>query len=479
MSRRAIIVNHDTQEGLRQKAFIQKQRERNEAFEKVNGRKKKMHITTFGCQMNTHDSEKLKGVLEEMGYEETDQEHEADFIVYNTCAVRENAETRVFGRIGALKSMKKNNPELIIALCGCMMQQDHIIDTLKKSYRHVDLVFGTHNIYKLAELIDSRMESKRPIYDIWDSYQDIVEDLPTIREHRHKASVNIIFGCNNFCSYCIVPYVRGRERSRALDDILEEVRLLAEDGALEITFLGQNVNSYGKDLNPPVPFSKLLEEAEKIEGIKRIRFMTSHPKDLSQDLIDVIASSKKICHSLHLPFQSGSTEILSKMNRRYTKESYLDLIRRIKEKIPNVALTTDIIVAFPGESEEDFEETLDIVRQVGYDQAFTFIYSKRTGTPAALYEEQVPEEIAKNRFNRLLELVNESAYQKSIAHIGRRVEVLFEEESKHQKGILTGRLENGHIVHVPGEIDLIGTLATVQITDAKSFYLVGEIVHDV
>lgn len=479
MSRRAIIVNHDTQEGLRQKAFIQKQRERNEAFENINGRKRKMHITTFGCQMNSHDSEKLKGVLKEMGYEETDQEHEADFIVYNTCAVRENAELRVFGRIGALKSIKKNNPDTIIALCGCMMQQDHIIETLKKSYRHVDIVFGTHNIYKLAELIDSRIESNRAIYDIWDSYKDIVEDLPTVREHKHKASVNIIFGCNNFCSYCIVPYVRGRERSRSIEDILEEVQRLVEDGVLEITFLGQNVNSYGKDLTPAISFASLLQEAEKIEGLKRIRFMTSHPKDLSQELIDTIANSKKICHSLHLPFQSGSTEILAKMNRRYTKETYLDLIRRIKDKIPKIALTTDIIVAFPGETEEDFEETLDVVRQVGYDQAFTFIYSKRTGTPAALYEEQVPEEVAKARFNRLLELVNDSAYQKSIAHIGNTYEVLFEEESKHQKDVITGRLENGHLVHVPGDKALIGTLAMVKIRDAKSFYLVGEIVHDV
>ena len=478
MKREPIILNHDTDEGLRQKKIIERLRKVNDAYEEKNGKKKKMHIATFGCQMNFHDSEKLKGVLEQVGYEECDTESEADFVVYNTCAVRENAETRVFGRIGHLKSLKEKNPNMIIALCGCMMQQDTVIDKLKKSYPHVNIVFGTHNIYKMAELLETHMETGESVYDIWDSYKDIVEDLPTVRKYKYKSSVNIIFGCNNFCSYCIVPYVRGRERSREPEDIIEEVKALVQDGVIEITFLGQNVNSYGKNLKHPMTFAQLLEEVEKIDGLERIRFMTSHPKDLSDELIHVMARSKKVCKSLHLPFQSGSSRLLKKMNRGYTKESYLELVNKIKNEIPEIALTTDIIVGFPGETEEDFMDTMDVVKQVEYDSAFTFIYSKRTGTPAALYEDQIEESIVKERFNRLLEEVNTIANKKSLAHIGKVYKALFEEENTSRKGFMSGRLDNGHLVHVKGDSSLVGTIRQVKIIDAMTFYLVGEIIDE-
>ena len=478
MKREPIILNHDTDEGLRQKKIIERLRAINDTFEQKHGRKKRMHIATFGCQMNFHDSEKLKGVLEQIGYEECDSEAQADFVVYNTCAVRENAETRVFGRIGHLKSLKEKNPNMVIALCGCMMQQDTVIDKLKKSYPHVNIVFGTHNIYKLAELLETHMETGESVYDIWDSYQDIVEDLPTVRKYTYKSSVNIIFGCNNFCSYCIVPYVRGRERSREPEDIIEEVRALVADGVVEITFLGQNVNSYGKNLQHPMTFAQLLEEVEKIDGLERIRFMTSHPKDLSDELIHVMAKSTKVCKSLHLPFQSGSTRLLEKMNRGYTKDSYLSLVNKIKKAMPDIALTTDIIVGFPGETEEDFMDTMDVVKEVEYDSAFTFIYSKRTGTPAAQFEDQIEEPVVKERFNRLLDEVNSLANKKSREHIGKEYLALFEEENTSRKGYMSGRLDNGHLVHVEGDSSLVGSIRRVKIIDAMTFYLVGEIIHE-
>jgi len=476
MERKPIIGNHTTEEGIRQKAFIEKHRQLNAQFELEHGYKKKMHITTFGCQMNVHDSEKLKGVLQGMGYEECESEAEADFVVYNTCAVRENAELRVYGKIGYLKALKEKKPHLMIALCGCMMQQDTVISKLKKSYRHVDIVFGTHNIYKLAELIDTRLETQEQVFDIWDSYKDIVEDLPTIRNQAFKADVNIIFGCNNFCSYCIVPYVRGRERSREPQDIVQEVASLVEDGVIEITLLGQNVNSYGKDLPEPVTFTQLLREIIKLEGLKRLRFMTSHPKDLSDELIKIIASSEKLCNSIHLPFQSGSSKILTKMNRHYTKESYLALVNRIKKAIPDVAITTDIIVGFPGETEEDFQDTLDIVREVEFDLAYTFVYSKRTGTPAAILDDQIPEDVSKERFDRLLKLVKDVGYKKSVALIGKVLEALIEEK-KADSDRYTGRLGNGHLVHVKSDRDIVGELVNVKITGGKTFYVVGDLVE--
>ena len=370
------------------------------------GKKKTYHVVTFGCQMNARDSEKLAGILERIGYTETDTE-DADFVIYNTCTVRENANLRVYGRLGQMKRTKQRHPDMLIALCGCMMQEPSVIEKIKTSYRFVDLIFGTHNIFKFAELLCSLFENEEMVIDIWKDTDKIVEDLPNQRKYPFKSGINIMFGCNNFCSYCIVPYVRGRERSRQPEAILREIRRMAADGVTEIMLLGQNVNSYGKTLEHPISFARLLTMIEEIEGIRRIRFMTSHPKDLSDELIQVMAASSKICRHLHLPVQSGSSRILQKMNRRYTKEQYLELADKIRAAIPDISLTTDIIVGFPGETEEDFQETLDVVRKVRYDSAFTFIYSKRTGTPAATMENQVPEDVVKDRFNRLLALVQE------------------------------------------------------------------------
>ena len=332
------------------------------------GHKPTFWVVTFGCQMNARDSEKLVGILECIGYEEVDTE-EADFVIFNTCTVRDNANQRVYGRLGALQSKKKKNPQMKIALCGCMMQEPSVIEKIKKSYRHVDLIFGTHNIFKFAELLVTMFESDRMVIDIWKDTEQIVEDLPVERKFKFKSGINIMFGCNNFCSYCIVPYVRGRERSRQPKDIIREIEQLVKDGVVEIMLLGQNVNSYGKNLDNPMTFAQLLVEIEKIDGLERIRFMTSHPKDLSDDLIEVMKHSKKICRHLHLPLQAGSTRILDAMNRRYTKEQFLSLAKKIQTEIPDIALTTDIIVGFPGETKEDVEETIEVVKTVGFDSA--------------------------------------------------------------------------------------------------------------
>ena len=407
-------------------------------------------VTTFGCQMNARDSEKLVGVLELIGYKEEPDEEKADFVIYNTCTVRENANLRVYGRLGQLGAKKKKNPHMFIGLCGCMMQEPTVVEKIKKSYRFVDLIFGTHNIYKFAELIVTRFESERMVIDIWKDTDKIVEDLPSERKFSFKSGVNIMFGCNNFCSYCIVPYVRGRERSRNPKDIIREIEGLVADGVVEVMLLGQNVNSYGKTLENPVTFAQLLEMLEDIEGLKRIRFMTSHPKDLSDELIETMAKSKKICHHLHLPLQSGSSRVLKVMNRRYDKEKYLDLVERIRTAIPDISLTTDIIVGFPGETEEDFQETLDVVAKCEYDTAFTFLYSKRSDTPAAAMENQVPQDVAKERFNRLLALVQNEGRKRSSRFEGSVQEVLVEEESK-EKGIFTGRTQYNLLVHFAGD----------------------------
>ena len=391
-----------------------------------------------GCQMNARDSEKLTGILEAMGYEITDSE-EADFVIYNTCTVRENANNKVWGRLGYLNAYKKKHPHMKIALCGCMMQETEVIEKIKKSYRFVDIVFGTHNIYK----------------------------LPVERKNAFKSGVNIMFGCNNFCSYCIVPYVRGRERSRKPQDILREIERLAADGVVEVMLLGQNVNSYGKTLDEPMTFAQLLQEVEKIEGIKRIRFMTSHPKDLSDELIEVMGKSHKICNHLHLPLQSGSSRILKEMNRHYDKEQYLALVAKIRAAVPNIALTTDIIVGFPGETEEDFSETMDVVRKVGYESAFTFIYSKRTGTPAAVKEEQIPEDVVKDRFDRLLKEVQRCSAARAEALTGRLDEVLVEEVNEQDDTLVSGRLGNNFIVHFPGSRDMIGKIVKVKLKECK------------
>ena len=424
--------------------------------------------------MNARDSEKLRGILRKIGYGEASEE-KADFVIYNTCTVRENANTRVYGRLGQLKPRKKKNPNMMIGLCGCMMQEPEVVEKLKKSYSFVDIIFGTHNIYKFAELIVTRFESKRLVIDIWKDTDKIVEDLPNERKYFFKSGVNIMFGCNNFCSYCIVPYVRGRERSRDPEAIIREIRRLVEDGVVEVMLLGQNVNSYGKTLKNPITFARLLQKIEQIEGLKRIRFMTSHPKDLSDELIEVMKNSKKICKHLHLPVQSGSSRVLKEMNRRYTKESYLELVRKLKEAVPDISLTTDIIVGFPGETEEDFQETLDVVKKVRYDSAFTFIYSKRTGTPAAVMEEQIPEDVIKDRFDRLLCEVQTIASEVCSAHEGSDQEVLVESVSEHDSSMVTGRMSNNLLVHFKGSEDMIGTFVNVHLTECKGFYYIGDL----
>lgn len=471
-----IDITREAPEGepYRQYYFMQKCRIYLEELSQRLGRKPTACVNTFGCQMNARDSEKLCGILERIGYEIIPDEH-ADFVIFNTCTVRENANTRVYGRLGSLRPIKKKNPHMIIALCGCMMQEPHVVERIKKSYLHVNLIFGTHNLYKFAELIYNCLDSDRMIIDVWKDTDKIVEELPSERKFSFKSGVNITFGCNNFCSYCIVPYVRGRERSRKPEDIIAEIRELAADGVKEVMLLGQNVNSYGAGLETPITFAGLLRQVEQIEGLERIRFMTPHPKDLSDELIQVVGDSGKICHHIHLPLQSGSTRILQKMNRKYTKEQYLALAKKIQEKIPDVAITTDIIVGFPGETEEDFQDTMDVVRQVGYDSAYTFIYSKRTGTPAAVMEDQVPEDVVRERFDRLLAAVQEGAAAAARENVGKVMRVLVEGENETDAGLVTGRLANNMVVHFSGCTELIGKLVDVRLCEAKGFYYYGEL----
>lgn len=460
------------EEEKRQRYYIAKMQQLVKEKETEIGRPLTACVTTFGCQMNARDSEKLIGILKEIGFEESTDEN-SDFVLYNTCTVRENANLRVYGRLGHLNSLKKQHPGMIIALCGCMMQEETVVEKIRKSYRFVDLIFGTHNIFKLAELLYQRMTEDGMVVDVWKDTDQIVEDLPVERKYPFKSGVNIMFGCNNFCTYCIVPYVRGRERSRAPEDIIREIEGLVADGVVEVMLLGQNVNSYGKTLNPPVSFAELLERVEQIPGLERIRFMTSHPKDLSDDLIRVMAKSEKICRHLHLPLQSGSSRLLKKMNRHYDKEQYLALAKKIQEAIPDISLTTDIIVGFPGETEEDFEETMDVVRQVRYDSAFTFIYSKRTGTPAAAMEDQVPIEVTQPRFDRLLKEVQEIAKERCSRDLGRVMKVLVEGMDDHDSSNVTGRLGNNTMVHFPGDASLIGKIVSVRLTEARGFYYMG------
>ena len=463
------------EEGNRQHEYMEKVKEIIAEKTRENGKKPTCCVTTFGCQMNAKDSEKLVGILKEVGYEVIDSE-EADFVIYNTCTVRDNANQRVYGRLGQLQYYKKHKPSMKIALCGCMMQEPSVIEKIKKSYRQVDLIFGTHNIFRFAELLYKTLTSDEMIIDIWKETDKIVESLPVERKYSFKSGVNIMFGCNNFCSYCIVPYVRGRERSREPQEILNEIRNLAEDGVKEVMLLGQNVNSYGKNLDTPISFAKLLTEVEKIDGIERIRFMTSHPKDLSDELILVMKNSKKICRHLHLPLQSGSTRVLTRMNRRYTKESYLALVEKLRSEIPDLALTTDIIVGFPGETPEDVDDTIDVIRKARFNNAFTFIYSKRTGTPAAAMEDQIPEEEAQKQFNRVLEAVLKTAQDQTGMLKGLVKDVLVEEINEHDASLVTGRLSNNTLVHFKGDTSLIGHIVPVRLTEAKGFYYLGELV---
>lgn len=446
------------------------------------GRKLTAHVETFGCQMNARDSEKLRGILDTIGFVQVDTE-EADFVIYNTCTVRENANNKVYGRLGTLGGYKKKHPDMMIALCGCMMQEEHVVERLKKDFRFVNLVFGTHNIFKFAELVVRALTEKKMVVDIWAGTTEIVEDLPIERKYDFKSGVNIMFGCNNFCSYCIVPYVRGRERSREPKDIIREIERLVADGVVEVMLLGQNVNSYGKNLEHPITFAELLREIEQIDGLERIRFMTSHPKDLSDELIEVMAQSKKICKHMHLPLQSGSSRILKKMNRHYDKEQYLTLVEKLRAAIPDIAITTDIIVGFPGETREDVLETLDVVRKVRYDSAFTFIYSKRSGTPAAEMEDQVPEAEVKENFDMLLKEVQHIAAEKAKELEGAVLPVLVEQVNEHDETLLTGRLSNNSVVHFSAPVSaenkeadtsLIGKIVDVKLVECKGFYYLGE-----
>ena len=426
--------------------------------------------------MNARDSEKLSGILSDIGYEETDSE-EADIVLFNTCTVRENANDKLYGRLGQLKRIKEKNKDMIIGICGCMMQEEDEVARIKKSYRYVDIVFGTHNIYKLAEILYNRFISEEQVVDVLEKADKIVENLPNKRVYSFKTGINIMFGCNNFCTYCIVPYVRGRERSREPEEIISEIKKHVEDGVVEVMLLGQNVNSYGKTLDNKISFAKLLEEICKIEGLERVRFMTSHPKDLSDELIEVMKKEKKICKHLHLPLQSGSSKILKKMNRVYTKDSYLELALKIKKEIPDIGLTTDIIVGFPGETEEDFLDTLEVVDKVRYDSAFTFIYSKRTGTPAADMEDQVDETVVKDRFNRLLKMVQGHSSEAALKNVGEIKEALIEGMDGHLENYVSGRLSNNMIVHLPGDESLIGKIVKVSLDEAKGFYYLGHIVE--
>ncbi len=430
-------------------------------------------IETMGCQMNEHDSEQIAFLLEEMGYKRTADKYKSDLILFNTCLIRENAELKLYGQIGALKQVKRENPNLILAVSGCMMQADEPREVILKKYPHVDVIFGTKNISKLPQLITRHLEMGERVIDVKDG--DVIDEpVPYLRESSTNAYVNIVFGCDNFCSYCVVPYTRGREISRSPESIVEEVVELAKKGYKEITLLGQNVNSYGKNLETPTTFAALLHLLNDIEGLERIRFMTSHPKDFSEELIDAVASLDKVCKHIHLPLQSGSSRILKLMNRKYTKEHYLDLIDRIIARIPGVSLSTDIIVGFPTEKEEDFQETLDVVRKARFDQGFTFLYSRRKGTPADTMEDQVPDSVKRERFQRLLDEMYPIFHEKNKAYIGRVVEVLVEEQSKVE-GILAGRTDTFKLCHFSGSDDLIGQIVRVKITGNNSFALRGEL----
>lgn len=437
-------------------------------------KKESFFISTFGCQMNEEDSEKMSGMLKSMGYEKAENKEEASIIIFNTCCVRENAELKVFGNLGALKGLKKKRPDLIIGICGCMMQQKGMAEEIMEKFPFVDMIFGTHNAYKFPEYLNRVKQEGKAVCEIYNEETEIVEGLPLDRESSIKAFVTIMYGCNNFCTYCIVPYVRGRERSRKPEDIENEIKDLVSNGYKEITLLGQNVNSYGKGLDEEIDFAKLLRRINEIDGLERIRFMTSHPKDLSDDVIYAIRDCEKICEQIHLPVQSGSDDVLKKMNRHYDREKYLSIIEKIKKEIPGVAITTDIIVGFPGESEEDFEGTLDMIKEVEYDSAFTFIYSRRKYTPADMMLNQVDDSVKHERFNRLVEVVNEICAKKNLEYEGKCVEVLVEGPSKNDDNKLMGRTRTGKLVNFTGSKDSIGKLVNVKITKASSFSLKGE-----
>ena len=429
-------------------------------------------ILNYGCQMNESDAEHYAGQLQELGYKAAEDFHDADVVVVNTCCVRESAEKRILGKIGELKGVKANHPGQIVCVAGCMAQKDG--EKLIKKHPQIDLLIGTAHVNGFKEILAEYLSEKgERVYNSLEVKESEFEG-ERIRQSGFSAWIPIMYGCNNFCSYCIVPYVRGREKSREPKEIVREIERLVDDGVKEVMLLGQNVNSYGNTFEEPFSFAQLLREIEKIDGLERIRFMTPHPKDFSDDLIEVMRTSKKVCNHIHLPLQSGSSRILKLMNRKYTKEHYLELVDKIRDRLPDVSITTDIIVGFPGETEEDFEDTLDVVRKVKYDSAYTFIYSKRTGTPAAKMENQVPEDVVKDRFNRLLATINEVSHTISARYEGQSAKALVECINDHDSSLVTGRLTNNMLVHFPGDKSLIGNIVDVKLTECKGFYYMGE-----
>lgn len=434
-------------------------------------------IMTYGCQMNEEDSEKLSGMLKRIGYTKTEDIEKASIILFNTCCVRENAENKVFGNLGRIKKLKEKNKDLIVGICGCMMQQKGMADKVLSKFPFVNIIFGTHNAYKFPEYLNRVKTEGVQVKEILNKETDIVEGIPVDRESSVKAFVTIMYGCNNFCTYCIVPYVRGRERSRKPEEIIKEIKELVSNGYKEVTLLGQNVNSYGKGLEEEISFAKLLRMINEVEGLERVRFMTSHPKDLNEEVIEAIKDCDKLCEQIHLPVQSGSNRILKEMNRHYDRERYMYLINKIKKEIPNVAITTDIIVGFPGETDEDFNDTLSLVKEVSYDSAFTFIYSRRNHTPADKMENQVPDEVKHERFNELVAAVNEGVIKNNKKYEGQIVEVLVEGTSKNDETKLSGRTRNGKLVNFEGDKSLIGTLVNTKIVRAQPFSLIGEVVE--
>jgi len=436
------------------------------------GRNKTYHIKTYGCQGNLADSEKMAGILEAMGYQMVDEEFHADIIIFNTCAIRENAESRVFGELGRIKGLKQQNPDLLLAICGCMPQEENVVSRILEKYPHVDIIFGTHNIHKLGEYIYDAYLSKERVVEVFSKEGEIIEGLPSKRDHNAKAWVNIMYGCDEFCTYCIVPYTRGKERSRLPEDVISEVEELAKQGYKEVTLLGQNVNAYGKDLDMNYTFANLLDDLNKID-IPRIRFTTSHPRDLDDETIEVMAKRGNIMPHLHLPVQSGSNSVLKKMNRKYTKEIYLEKIKKLKELIPDISITTDIIVGFPTETDEDFKATLDLVKEVGFEGAFTFIFSPREGTPAARYEDATSMEVKKARLQELNDLINEGYLTGNKRFEGKTVKVLVDGKSIKDPNILTGYTEHNKVVNFPGTEDLIGKIVNVKIEKAYTWHLRG------
>lgn len=455
---------------------VKKQKEYIDKIKKINeGKNPKYFLMTMGCQLNENDSEKLAGMLTEMGYSETKKIEDADFVLFNTCCVRENAEEKLFGKLGEVKKLKQTRGTLI-GIGGCMMQEQHVLNKIKKSYRYTDVVFGTHTLHRFPQDVYEVLTQNKQINDVIDIDGEIYEGLPIKRNDKVRASVTIMNGCNNFCTYCIVPYVRGRERSRSPKDILNEIRELAKEGYLEVTLLGQNVNSYkGNGEEGIYHFSDLLRKVNEIDGIQRIRFISPHPKDFSDDVIEAIRDCDKVCKLIHLPLQAGNNKVLKEMNRNYTKEKFLNLVGKMKERIPNVVFSTDIMVGFPGETEEEFEDTLDVVRKVEFEQIYMFIYSRRIGTPADKRKDQIPEEIKHARFNRLKELMEIQAEKNNQKYLNKVVNVLVEGPSKNNDKLLSGRTEENKVVVLEGDISIIHTIVPVRITETKSWYLIGKL----